>query len=520
MAMWWKDAVGYAIFPLSFQDSNGDGMGDIQGIINRLDYLRWLGVELVWLGPLYRSPMVDAGYDIADFGSIDPVFGTLEDFDCLVEQMHRFGMRLVMDFVPNHTSDQHPWFIESRQSRNSAKRDWYIWHDGKPEGGPPNNWIDNTKQTAWTWDPSTQQWYYHLFLNSQPDLNLRNRSVVEAIETGMRFWLDRGVDGFRLDSAMNLFEDVLLRDEPLGDELESGPPGWMDHVFTSDRPETHSLIARFRRLLDQYDSRVFIGEVQAPLARQMHYFGINEPMLHMPFNTQIMKTEPWEARRIDAAIEQYLQLLPNKAWPNWVLGSHDVPRLASRLGQAQARVASLIMMTLPGTPFIYYGDELGLERSKFDPDDAKDPYERFGLGRDAERGPMPWDNGLNSGFTTRHPWLAIADNRSVANVESQMADPLSMLHLHRRLIALRTEHVGLREGGFEPAWGNDDFLAYYRANGSDRFYVAANLSRIPVSVSLNDRGTVLVSTAMVRRGRVEGNIDLEPDEAVLVKIGG
>lgn len=207
MATWWKNAVGYAIFPLSFQDSNGDGLGDIQGIIDRLDYLRWLGVDLIWLGPLYRSPMVDAGYDIADFEAIDRVFGTLEDFDRLVEEMHRLGMRLVMDFVPNHTSDQHPWFMESRQSRSSAKRDWYLWHDGKPDGGPPNNWIDNTKQTAWTWDPSTEQWYYHLFLNCQPDLNLRNRSVVQAIETGMRFWLDRGVDGFRLDSAMNLFED-------------------------------------------------------------------------------------------------------------------------------------------------------------------------------------------------------------------------------------------------------------------------------------------------------------------------
>lgn len=518
MTAWWQDAVGYSIFPMSFQDSNGDGWGDINGIINRLDYLDWLGVELIWLGPLYRSPLVDAGYDIADFHSIDPVFGTFEDFDRMLEAMHRRGMRLVMDFVPNHTSHQHPWFMESRQSRQSSKRDWYVWRDGKPDGSPPTNWIDNTKQSAWAWDETSGQWYYHLFLASQPDLNLRNPAVIEAIEAGMRFWLDRGIDGFRLDSAMNLFEDALFRDEPQGDDLESGPPGWMDHLFTSDRPETHALIARFRRLLDQYGDKVFIGEVQAPLSRSMRFYRDSEPMLHMPFNTQVMKTAPWSARKIDAAIEQYIHLLPRDAWPNWVLGSHDVPRLATGLGHAQARVATLLMMTLPGTPFVYYGDELGLERSRFDPADARDPYEPLGLGRDAERGPMPWTAGPNGGFTDGTPWLPLADNYRACNIEAQKGDPVSMLHLHRRLIGLRAEYAALRNKGYASAWGDEDYLAYYRGEENIRFFVAANFSAKAKTVPFEGSGTVLVSTTRLDQSVVRSEIQLAPDEAVLIKL--
>lgn len=518
MAAWWQDSVGYAIFPSSFQDSDGDGWGDLNGITSRLGYLEWLGVDLIWLGPLYRSPMVDAGYDIADFTTIDPRFGTLEDFDRMLTEMHRRGMRLVMDFVPNHTSDQHEWFKESRASRDNPRRDWYIWRDGKPNGEPPTNWIDNTKQSAWAWDEATGQWYYHLFLKSQPDLNLRNPDVIAAIEAGMAYWLDRGIDGFRLDSAMNLFEDPLFRDEPLDDDLESAPPGWMDHVFSSDRPETHGLIARFRRLLDRYGDKVFVGEVQAPLARFMRYYGRTEPMLHMPFNTQVMKTDPWKARKVDASIEQYMQLLPEHGWPNWVLGSHDVPRLATRLGQAQARVAALLLLTLPGTPFIYYGDELGLERSQFSSAEAVDPYEAYGLGRDAERGPMPWSGGPGAGFTSGKPWLPLGDNAATCHVEASRQDQTSLLHLHRRLIALRREHPVLRGKSYEPAWGNRDFLAFYRS-GEGRYYlVAANLSAEPQLVPLDGAGDILVSTAMDRQGKVSGSLELAGNEAVLLAL--
>ena len=518
MATWWQDAVGYAIFPPSFQDSNGDGWGDINGVTSRLDYLEWLGINLIWLGPLYRSPMVDAGYDIADFTAIDPVFGTLEDLDHLLAEMHRRGMRLVMDFVPNHTSDQHEWFRQSRSSRDNPRRDWYIWRDGKENGEPPTNWIDNTKQSAWAWHEATAQWYYHLFLKSQPDLNLRNPDVVAAIEAGMEFWLDRGIDGFRLDSAMNLFEDEFFRDEPMDDDLDSKPPGWMDHVFSSDRPETHALIARFRRLLDRYGDKVFVGEVQAPLARFMRYYGRTEPMLHLPFNTQVMKTEPWKARKVDASIEQYMQLLPENGWPNWVLGSHDVPRLATRLGQAQARVAALLLLALPGTPFIYYGDELGLERSQFSPDQAVDPYEPFGLGRDAERGPMPWSDGPNAGFTSGTPWLPLGDNAGTCHVEASRQDEGSLLHLHRRLIGLRREHPVLRGKGNDPAWGNHDFLAFYRTGEGRRYLVAANLSAQPQVVGLQGTGSILVSTTPDRTGRVSGSLELAGNEAALVAL--
>lgn len=518
MAAWWQDAVAYAIFPLSFQDSNGDGWGDINGVTSRLDYLEWLGVDLIWLGPLYRSPMIDAGYDIADFTMIDPVFGTLEDFDRMLTEMHRRGMRLVMDFVPNHTSDQHDWFRQSRSSRDNPKRDWYIWRDGKPNGEPPNNWADNTKQPAWTWDEATEQWYYHLFLPSQPDLNLRNPAVIEAIEGGMAYWLDRGIDGFRLDSAMNLYEDELLRDEPKDEDLDSAPPGWMDHVFSSDRPETHALIARFRRLLDRYGDKVFVGEVQAPLTRFMRYYGRTEPMLHLPFNTQVMKTEPWKPRKVDASIEQYMQLLPEDGWPNWVLGSHDVPRLATRLGQAQARVASLLMLTLPGTPFIYYGDELGLERSQFSPEEAVDPYEPFGLGRDAERGPMPWSSEANAGFSATKPWLPLGDNHRECNVAVSREDEHSMLNLHRRLIALRREHPVLRGKEYAPAWGDETFLAYYRTGAAGRYFVAANFSDKPVEVEMPGEGTILVSTTMSRTETVSGRLTLAGNEAVLIQL--
>jgi alpha-glucosidase len=517
---WWQKSIAYAIFPLSFQDSDGDGFGDLNGITSRLDYLEWLGADLIWLGPVYKSPLIDAGYDIAGFTEIDPRFGTMDDFERMVAEMHRRGMKLVMDFVPNHTSDQHPWFVESRSSRDNPKRDWYVWRDGKPDGSPPNNWIDNTKQQAWTWDETTHQWYYHLFLPSQPDLNLRNEEVVQQIEKDMVFWLDRGVDGFRLDSAMNLVEDIYFRDEPMDEDIGSGPPGWMDHLFSSDRPETHDLIARFRRLLDSHGSHVFIGEVMAPLARFMHYYGRQEPMLHLPFNNQVMKTEPWAARKVDASIEQFMLLLPDHAWPNWVLGSHDVPRLATRLGKEQARVASFLLLTLPGTPFIYYGDELGLERSEFDPKDAHDPYEEHGQGRDAERGPMPWTAEPNGGFTQGKPWLPLGRNYKQCNVETLRSDSTSMLHLHRELIRLRREHPALQGRHYAPAWGNQNFLAFYRGEGNERYFVAANLSATPQEAQMKGSGSVLLSTTVKRGGIVRGTIALGPHEAVLIKIDG
>ena len=519
MTSWWQDAVAYSIFPRSFQDSNGDGVGDIKGITSRLDYLSWLGVDLVWLGPVYRSPMIDAGYDISDFNSIDPLFGTLEDFDQMLAEMHQRGMRLIMDFVPNHTSDQHPWFVESRSSRHNPKRDWYVWRDGKAPDVPPTNWIDNTDRSAWAWDEQTSQWYYHLFLPSQPDLNLRNPAVVEAIEASMRFWLDRGIDGFRMDSAMNLVEDELFRDEPMDEGLEGGPPGWMDHLFTSDRPETHDLIAHFRRVMDEYPDKVLVGEVMAPLPRIMHYYGTpDRPMLHLPFNNQLMKTEPWDARKIDAAIEQFMLNLPEDAWPNWVIGSHDVPRVATRLGQAQARVAALLLLTLPGTPFIYYGDELGLERSEFSPEDAVDPYEPYGYGRDAERGPMPWNDGLHAGFTTGAPWLPPGRSHRTCHVERLREMDDSILTLHRQLIELRRRHPQLRGKTYEAAWGNQNVLAYFRGKGKQRFFIAANFSEQAEKADLGGRGTIVVSTHRTSElTQVSGSVALEPNEAVVVR---
>jgi alpha-glucosidase len=348
-------------FPRSFHDSNADGEGDIPGIMSRLDYLSWLGTDAIWLGPIYGSSLLDSGYDVSDFRSIDLISGTSDDFDLLLAECHVWGIKVILDFTPNHTSDQHPWFVESRASRDSERRDWFVWEDPKPDGSPPNNWLDSLGNSAWTFDDRTGQYYYHRFLPEQPDINWRNPAVEEETMKTLRFWLDRGVDGFWMDGISNLVEDDLLRDDPMEREQSKGPPGWTEHVLNSDRPETHHVIARMRKLIDSYPDRVLLGE------RTCHWGGSWNIMvaasrgLHIPFNFQLPSSKPWDARTIDAAIDQYLLLLPNGAWPNWVIGSHDLPRVASRIGPAQARIAAMLLLTLKGTAVLYFGDEIGAE---------------------------------------------------------------------------------------------------------------------------------------------------------------
>jgi alpha-glucosidase len=448
------------------------------------------------------------------------VFGTLQDFDTLLEQAHHHGIKVILDFVPNHTSDQHPWFVQSRASRNNLKRDWFIWEEPKAGGAPPNNWLDNLGNSAWTFDEPTGQFYYHRFLPEQPDLNWRNSAVEEEMIATLRFWLDRGVDGFRLDGVANLVEDHLLRDDPMEPEQSKGPPGWMEHVFSSDRPETHEIMARMRRLIDTYSDRVLIGEAHLPMGRLMEYFGRREPGLHVPLNFQLPGSKPWNACTIGAAIDQYLLLLPDTAWPNWLIGSHDLPRVASRVGQRQARVAAMLLLTLRGTVVMYYGDEIGAENVEIPPGQIRDPYGKRGMDtRDPQRAPMPWSDGTGAGFTSATAWLPFASDARSRNIEAMQHDPSSILHLYRRLLHVRKSERAFLAGEQRTLKGKEHVLVYERYLDGTRFVVMLNFSDLPQVIEWLGQVVIEVSTHMDRMGTTQGEIALRPNEGLVLRIG-
>jgi alpha-glucosidase len=375
-------------------DSNGDGIGDLPGITARLNYLVDLGVDAIWISPIFASPMADFGYDVSDYCGIYPPFGTLADFDRLTVAAHERGLKVILDFVPNHTSDQHPWFIESRSSRDNPKRDWYIWRDPKPDGSPPSNWVSEFGGPAWTFDETTGQFYYHAYLKEQPDLNWRNPQVRDAMLQVLRFWFERGVDGFRVDAIHHLFEDEELRDNPPNLDWREGmsPARSVIRAYTMDQPEVHDAIAAMRRVADGYEDRVLIGEAYLPFDRLMAYYGVDLTGFHLPFNFHLLGT-PWNPTAIAALINAYEAALPPGAWPNWVLGNHDRSRVASRLGREHAPIAAMLLLTLRGTPTVYQGEELGLTDVPIPPERVQDPWEKnvpgLGLGRDPVRTPMP-----------------------------------------------------------------------------------------------------------------------------------
>jgi alpha-glucosidase len=528
--LWWQRGIVYQVYPRSFQDSDGDGVGDLPGITSRLDYLRWLGVDAVWISPVYPSPMKDFGYDVSDYCGIHPMFGTLDDFDELVEEAHARGLKVILDFVPNHSSDQHPWFRESRRSRDDPKRDWYIWRDPAPDGGPPNNWLSNFGGPAWTLDEATGQYYYHAFLKEQPDLNWRNPRVVRAMLEVLRFWLERGVDGFRVDVIWHLIKDPEFRDNPPNPDWtpDQRPYDALRKTYSTDQPEVHDVIAQMRRLFDEYDERVLIGEIYLPVERLVRYYGEEMSGVHLPFNFQLILAE-WDARHLEGLIEEYEAALPEGGWPNWVLGNHDQHRIATRVGAAQARVAAMLLLTLRGTPTLYYGDEIGMHDVEIPPDRVQDPFEKNvpgkGLGRDPERTPMQWDASENAGFTTGEPWLPIAGDHRVVNVETERDAPRSTLSLYRRLIDLRRGEPALEVGGFEPVSAEGDVLAYVRRadQGGSDFLVVLNLGPEPHVLRAPEwfrGGTVAVSTHREREGAwIPGDVELRGDEGVVVRLG-
>jgi len=523
---WWQSAVLYQIYPRSFQDSNGDGIGDLAGIIERLPYLAGLGINALWLSPVFVSPMADFGYDISDYTAIDPLFGSLADFDTLVREAHARGLRIILDFVPNHTSDRHPWFKESRSSRTNPKRDWYIWRDPAAGSGPPNNWLSEFGGGAWEHDAASGQYYYHAFLRQQPDLNWRNREVVAAMHEVLRFWMKRGVDGFRLDAIWHLIKDDQFRDNPKNPDWRPGDPPdrQVVPVFSGDRPEVHDALRAMRKVIDEFPDRLLIGEVYLPFDRLVAYYGRDLSGAHLPFNFALIKA-PWRAREIAALIDAYEGALPAGAWPNWVLGNHDRPRIASRAGEAQARVAAMLLLTLRGTPTLYYGDEIALPQVPVPPERIQDPFERnvpgLGLGRDGCRTPMQWDGSRFAGFSAAESWLPLSGDAGSRNVATQNGDRGSILNLYRRLIALRRQHPALATGSYQPVPAEGDVLAFLREQEGARCLVALNFSAGPTSVVLpaEYRGTVLLSVVGDRGGEsVRDRIDLAGNDGVIVQV--
>lgn len=540
MTQWWKRGVVYQIYPRSFNDSNGDGVGDLPGITARLGYLRDLGVDAIWLSPMFKSPMKDFGYDVADYEAVDPLFGTLDDFDELVAQAHAHDIRVILDLVPNHTSDQHAWFMDSRRSKDSDKRDWYIWRDAKPDGSPPNNWLAYFGGPAWTWDAATEQYYLHSFLPEQPDLNYHNPAVKRAMFGAIAFWLGRGVDGFRIDVIDRMIKDDQLRDNPPNPAYVAGRdnPMWsQQRVYSENRPGIHDLIAEFGEVFTEYPDRVSIGEIAYSTDPTMitgFYGTAQRPEIDLPFNFALLLL-PWDAARVRAFADAYEAALPPGAWGNYVMGNHDQDRLAARIGSEAARAAAVLLLTLRGTPFIYQGEELGLANLPLTPDQYRDPQGiNVGVSRDFCRGPLPWTGDAPyAGFSSVEPWLPMTPDFATVNAAAQAGHPASMLALYRRLIALRRAHPALREGGaYRSLDAGEGVFAYWReappapdAPAGDRFCILINFTAHTVRVPTNEIGLAaaartVLSTDPALDGALaihDGAVWLRPYEGRIVR---
>jgi len=480
--LWWRDGIIYQIYPRSFADSNNDGIGDLPGIISKLDYLQALGVDAIWLSPIYPSPDVDFGYDVADYTAIDPKFGTMADFEQLLKQAKKRDIHIILDLVLNHTSDQHDWFIESRKSRDNPYHDWYLWHDPTPDGDTPNNWQAVFGGSAWEFDPALGQYYYHMFYKEQPDLNWRNPDVRAAMLDVFRFWLNKGVDGFRLDVFNAYFKDPDLWDNP--PKLGIRPFEWQKHIYDVSQPEMYPLLHEIRDILDRHGETYAVGETFLSNTEQTAtYCGDNK--LHTAFNFEFADNR-WHPKRFQKSAVKWYDALPESAWPNNFLSNHDMKRSATRYcfgeDDRRAKVAAAMLLTLKGTPFIYYGEEIGLRdiaiRSK---DDVKDPIgKRFWplyKGRDGCRAPMQWNNAANAGFSQIKPWLPVHPNYPERNVEQQMNDPESLLNFYKKLIRIRKTSPALQRGNFMPLVDDPRIImAFQRQYLDERVVVVLNFT--------------------------------------------
>ncbi len=492
---WWRGATIYQIYPRSYQDSNGDGVGDLSGIIQRLPYVADLGVDAIWISPFFKSPMKDFGYDVSDYKDVDPMFGTLGDFDALINRAHDLGLRVLIDLVLSHTSDQHPWFKESRSSQDNAKADWFVWADANPDGSPPNNWLSIFGGSAWAWDGERMQYYMHNFLKEQPDLNFHNPEVQDAVLDVTRFWLDRGVDGFRLDTINFYFHDQELRTNPAlavedrnADTAPSvNPYNWQDHLYDKSRPENLRFLKRFRALLDEYPDTTAVGEVgdgQRGLAIQTSYTSGGDKV-HMCYGFDFLSAAPLTGTRLASLVEQY-EKVAGDGWACWAFSNHDVERHASRwhLNSASVAVYAALLLSLRGSVCLYQGEELGLNEAYVSFEELQDPYgkqfwPKF-RGRDGCRTPMPWaQTQPNGGFSDAHPWLPVSADHVSHAVDRQEVDQNSTLANYKRLIAFRQGLTPLLKGSIEIVSADDDHVAFLREHGNQKILCVFNLSPEP-----------------------------------------
>ena len=497
--LWWKGGVIYQIYPRSYQDSNGDGIGDLPGITRRLPHVASLGVDAIWISPFFKSPMKDFGYDVSDYRDIDPMFGRLSDFDALLVEAHRLGLKVMIDLVLSHSSDQHPWFADSRQSREGPKANWYVWADPKPDGTPPNNWLSIFGGPAWQWDGQRLQYYLHNFLASQPDLNFHEPAVQQALLDVARFWLERGVDGFRLDTINFYIHDKHLRDNPpLAMERRNAsiapqvnPYNHQDHIYSKNQPENLAFLERLRALMDEYDARAMLGEV-GDAQRGLEIMGqytAGDTRAHMCYAFEFLESQPATADWIAKVFARLADVAPN-GWPCWAFSNHDVPRHATRwqLSDAAVRMYTTLMMCLPGSICIYQGEELGLTEADVGFDDLQDPYgiefwPKF-KGRDGCRTPMVWEKDApHGGFSSGKPWLPVAPDHLERAVAQQEGDPNAILHHTRAAIALRQSVPALRDGWYEDMQVDGPILSFVRVHGDTRIFCAFNAGDAPAPLT-------------------------------------
>jgi alpha-glucosidase len=526
---WLQGAVVYQIYPRSFCDTKGTGIGDLQGIISKLDYLGGtpdsLGVTAIWLSPIYTSPMADFGYDISNYTEVDPIFGTLKDVKTLISEAHKRSIKIILDFVPNHTSDQHAWFTESKSSTKNPKRDWYTWRDSQ-NGGAPNNWLSVFGGSAWQLDESTGQYYLHSFLSEQPDLNWDNPKVREAVKTAMRFWLNLGVDGFRVDAVDWMSKDAELRDDPIDPHAINKRAGYdhesLRHKYSRDGPNLFKWLNEMTDVLNEYTDCFMITEAHPEttdkIAGYLQYYKSVNPSLSAPFNFEGIYL-PWEVKSFRNFIDSMQAAMEPGYTPIYTVGNHDEPRIASRVGPQAARTAALMLLTLPGTAFIYYGEELGMSDVPIPQDKIRDPFAGQ-RNRDPQRTPMQWDTSPQAGFTTGIPWLPVADNYAQVNVKAQEQDSKSSLNLYKKLLKLRSESEVLRKGSYHSMDVSPSVFSYKRRDGDDELLILLNFSNKAQHITVAGlKGAIIISTHLDHTDtEVTEQLNLRANEGLLIKV--
>jgi len=528
---WFRNTVLYQIYPRSFYDANGDGVGDLRGITEKLSYLAGgsdsLGVGAVWISPFYPSPMLDFGYDVSDYCDVDPLFGTIGDFKHLVEEAHGRGIKVIIDLIPNHTSSQHVWFKDSKRGKTDPRRDWYVWRDPAPDGGPPNNWLSVFGGSAWEYDTPSGQYYLHSFLKDQPDLNWANAGVRAAMQQVMRFWLDIGVDGFRADAVYWISKDPQFRDDPKARGYEGeNPYDSLLHTHSKEGPHLHEYLQVLTGVLHAYDDRFMIIEASPDLNNisdsYMDLYDRVDPAVCAPFNFEGIYA-PWKADVFRAFIDRFQTGMHPAYVPVYCFGNHDQPRMASRIGPEQARSAALLQLCLPGMPVIYYGDELGMKKGVIAPHQVRDPFEKQvpgkGLGRDPARTPMLWNASVNAGFSRKEPWLPVNEDYTRSNVDAQSRDPGSSYRLYKDLIALRAKYEVLRSGSYQPVDFTEGIYGFERRIGTKSMLVIINFTDNPKEVRHEHlQGNMLISSLGTKPRWYDREVRLKPHEAVLIEI--